>query len=79
MGQEAQHAERVRAFEGFTVDAAIMAAAAPGAGFYHCLPAHRGEEVAAEVIDGPNSHVFAQAHNRLHAACGALAFLKGVR
>ena len=79
MGQEAQHAERVRAFEGFTVDTAIMAAAAPGAGFYHCLPAHRGEEVAAEVIDGPNSHVFAQAHNRLHAACGALAFLKGVR
>ena len=79
MGQEAQHAERVRAFEGFTVDAAIMAAAAPGAGFYHCLPAHRGEEVAADVIDGPNSHVFTQAHNRLHAACGALAFLKGVR
>lgn len=79
MGQEAQRAKRIRAFAGFTVDAAMMAAAAPGAGFYHCLPAHRGEEVTAEVIDGPNSHVFAQAHNRLHAACGALAFLKGVR
>ncbi|MCE9621998.1 MAG: ornithine carbamoyltransferase [Actinomycetia bacterium] len=79
MGQEAQRAERAKAFTGFTVDAALMAAAAPGAGFYHCLPAHRGEEVASEVIDGPHSHVFAQAHNRLNAACGALAFLKGVR
>lgn len=79
MGQEAQREERARAFYGFTVDAAKMATAAPGAGFYHCLPAHRGEEVTAEVIDGPNSHVFAQAHNRLNAACGALAFLKGVR
>ncbi len=79
MGQEAQRADRARAFRGFTVDAAIMAAAAPGAGFYHCLPAHRGEEVAGDVIDGPNSHVFTQAHNRLHAAVGVLAFLKGVR
>ena len=79
MGQEAQREARCRAFEGFTVDVALMAAAAPGAGFYHCLPAHRGEEVTAEVIDGPSSHVFAQAHNRLNAACGALAFLKGVR
>ena len=79
MGQEAQRGPRRRAFTGFTVDAALMAAAAPDAGFYHCLPAHRGEEVTAEVIDGPNSHVFAQAHNRVNAACGALAFLKGVR
>ncbi len=79
MGQEAQRNVRLRAFEGFTVDAAMMTAAAPGAGFYHCLPAHRGEEVTAEVIDGPSSHVFAQAHNRLNAALAALAFLKGVR
>ncbi len=79
MGQEAQREVRRRSFAGYTVDAALMAAAAPGAGFYHCLPAHRGEEVTAEVIDGPSSHVFAQAHNRLNAACGALAFLKGVR
>lgn len=78
MGQEAERDARVPAFKGFTVDAAMMATAAPAAGFYHCLPAHRGEEVTAEVIDGPNSHVFAQAHNRLNAACGALAFLKGV-
>ena len=79
MGQEAQRHDRAQAFEGFTVDAALMSAAAPGAGFYHCLPAHRGQEVTADVIDGPNSHVFAQAHNRLNAAYGALAFLKGVR
>lgn len=78
MGQESERAARRRAFEAFTVDAALMAMAAQGAGFYHCLPAHRGEEVTADVIDGPNSHVFVQAHNRLSAACGALAFLKGV-
>jgi ornithine carbamoyltransferase len=57
----------------------MMANAAPNAGFYHCLPAYRGYEVAADVIDGPHSHVIAQAHNRLHAARGALAFLMGVR
>ncbi|MEN9643337.1 MAG: ornithine carbamoyltransferase [Actinomycetota bacterium] len=79
MGQEAEKAERVKIFEAFQVDATLMAAAAPGAGFYHCLPAYRGLEVAADVIDGPSSHVIAQAHNRLHAARGALAFLMGVR
>lgn len=79
MGQEAEKQQRKVAFEGYTVDNAMMAGAAPGAGFYHCLPAYRGLEVAAEVIDGPHSHVFAQAHNRLHAARGALAFLMGVR
>jgi len=79
MGQEAEKAERVKVFEGYGVDAAMMAAAAPGAGFYHCLPAYRGYEVMPEVIDGPQSHVIAQAHNRLHAARGALAFLMGVR
>ena len=79
MGQEVEKQARQRAFEGFTVDAGVMAAALPGAGFYHCLPAYRGLEVSAEVIDGPTSHVFAQAHNRMHAARGALAFLMGVR
>lgn len=79
MGQEAEKAERVKVFEGFGVDAAMMDAAAPDAGFYHCLPAYRGYEVLPEVIDGPQSHVIAQAHNRLHAARGALAFLMGVR
>jgi len=79
MGQETEKQARVQAFEGFTVDEALMAGAAPGAGFYHCLPAYRGLEVAAEVIDGVHSHVIAQAHNRLHAARGALAFLMGAR
>ena len=78
MGQERQKAERVQVFEGFGVDAGLMAQALPGAGFYHCLPAYRGYEVSADVIDGASSHVIAQAHNRLHAARGALAFLMGV-
>jgi len=79
MGQEAEKQQRKVVFEGYTVDNAMLSHAAPGAGFYHCLPAYRGLEVAGEVIDGPQSHVFAQAHNRLHAARGALAFLMGVR
>lgn len=79
MGQEAEKLQRKVAFEGYTVDEAMMSRAAVGAGFYHCLPAYRGLEVAAEVIDGPSSHVFAQAHNRMHSARGALAFLMGVR
>jgi ornithine carbamoyltransferase len=66
MGSEAEHDERLRAFAGFQVDEDLMAAAAPGALFMHCLPAHRGEEVAAPVIDGPTSVVFDQAENRLH-------------
>jgi ornithine carbamoyltransferase len=75
MGQEAERDARDRAFEGFQVTEELMAKAADGAMFLHCLPAHRGEEVAAEVIDGPRSHVFQQGHNRLHAARGLLAFL----
>jgi ornithine carbamoyltransferase len=79
MGQESEKAARAAAFKGYTVDAAMMAAARPDAGFYHCLPAYRGSEVAAEVIDGPQSHVFRQAHNRMHAARGLMAFVMGVR
>jgi ornithine carbamoyltransferase len=79
MGQEADGAARRRHFEGFTVDAAMMAAADPRAVFMHCLPAYRGLEVTAEVIDGPRSVVIRQGHNRLHAARGALAHLAGVR
>ncbi len=79
MGRESEKAERVKVFEGFGVDGALMAHALPDAGFYHCLPAYRGYEVSADVIDGPHSHVVAQAHNRLHAARGVLAFLMGVR
>jgi len=67
MGFEAEAEARNRAFEGFIVDDSVMAAAADGAVFMHCLPAHRGEEVAASVIDGPASVVIQQAHNRLHS------------
>jgi ornithine carbamoyltransferase len=75
MGQEAEAAARRRAFEGFAVDERLMGAAAPGALFLHCLPAHRGEEVAAAVVDGPASRVWEQAANRMHAARGLLRFL----
>jgi ornithine carbamoyltransferase len=77
MGQEAEKQQRIQQFEGYRVDDAMMALADPSAVFMHCLPAYRGIEVAAEVIDGPQSVVFQQAHNRLHAARGALAFLLG--
>ncbi len=73
MGQEADKAARRQAFEGYTVDEALMAHAAPDAVFMHCLPAYRGIEVAADVIDGPRSVVFQQGHNRLHRP-RALAF-----
>ena len=79
MGQEAEKQERLQQFEGYTVDTEMMTLADPGAVFMHCLPAYRGIEVTAEVIDGPQSVVFQQGHNRLHAARGALAFLVGVR
>ena len=79
MGQESEKQQRSQAFEGYTVDSALMMHAASGAAFYHCLPAYRGLEVSNEVIDGPASRVFAQAHNRMHAARAALAFLLGVR
>lgn len=75
MGQEAETAARRCAFEGFTVDETLMAEAASGAVFLHCLPAHRGEEVAAGVIDGPASLVWRQAENRMHATRGLLRWL----
>ncbi|WP_334142292.1 ornithine carbamoyltransferase [Rhabdothermincola sp.] len=78
MGQEAEAAERRRAFAGFTVDTALLDAASPSAVFLHCLPAHRGEEVTAEVLEGPRSWVWPQAENRMHAARGLLAWLLGV-
>jgi ornithine carbamoyltransferase len=79
MGQEDDKQARRQAFEGYTVDAAMMSAADPSAVFMHCLPAYRGFEVSADVIDGPQSVVFHQGHNRLHAARGLLAFLGGAR
>ncbi|GIU87869.1 MAG: ornithine carbamoyltransferase, catabolic [Acidimicrobiia bacterium] len=77
MGQEDEAEQRRRAFAGWTVDAALMAAAGPQAVFMHCLPAHRGEEVASEVIDGPRSVVWQQAANRMHAARSLFAELVG--
>jgi ornithine carbamoyltransferase len=67
MGQEGERQRRLRAFQGWTVDAALMKVANDDAVFLHCLPAHRGEEVAAEVLDGPSSLVWPQAGNRMHA------------
>lgn len=75
MGQEEEQAEREKAFAGFQVDERIMSYGDAEALFMHCLPAHRGEEVAAAVIDGPQSVVWAEAENRLHAQKGLLDFL----
>jgi len=77
MGQEEEAGERVGAFEGFAVDQTLMERASPQAIFLHCLPAHRGEEVTAEVIDGPQSRVFSEAENRLHAQKSILVELLG--
>jgi ornithine carbamoyltransferase len=75
MGQEAEADRRREAFAGFTIDDALMAAARPEAVFLHCLPAHRGEEVSASVLEGPQSLVWHQAENRLHAQRGLLYWL----
>ncbi len=75
MGQEAEAGHRREAFAGFTVDEALMVGTADGAVFLHCLPAHRGEEVSSEVLEGPHSRVWPLATNRMHAARGALAWL----
>lgn len=75
MGQEQEQADRERAFDGFQVDTALMQQASPAALFMHCLPAHRGEEVSAEVIDGPQSAVWQEAENRLHAQKALIEFL----
>lgn len=75
MGQESEADARRKIFAAYQVDAELMSRAAPGAKFMHCMPAHRGEEVSAEVFDGPASLVIAQGHHRLTAARGALAYL----
>jgi ornithine carbamoyltransferase len=75
MGQEAEHAKRLKAFQGYQIDAKLMGAAARGALVMHCLPAHRDEEISAEVLDGPQSVVFDQAENRLHTQKAVLEML----
>ncbi|HEY5546517.1 MAG TPA: ornithine carbamoyltransferase [Gemmatimonadaceae bacterium] len=77
MGQEEEQSERSKAFSNYTVDGALMRRAAPHAIFLHCLPAHRGEEVAPEVIDGPQSRVWGEAENRLHIQKAIMAVLMG--
>ncbi len=75
MGFEAENEARRRAFEDWQVDAEMMREAKPDALFMHCLPAHRGEEVSADVIDGPNSVVWDEAENRLHAQKALLEYV----
>jgi ornithine carbamoyltransferase len=75
MGQEAESAKRLNAFEGFQINQELVKLAKKDCLVMHCLPAHRGEEITAEVIDGPNSVVFDEAENRLHAQKGILALL----
>ncbi len=75
MGQESEQAERRNAFQGYQVDSALMALAASEALFMHCLPAHRGEEVSAEVLEGPQSVVWDEAENRLHSQKALLELL----
>ena len=77
MGQEAEQKQRVKAFAGFIVDAKLMSRANRDAIFLHCLPAHRGEEVAPEVIDGSQSRVWDEVENRLHIQKAIMANLMG--
>ena len=77
MGQEEEQATRARAFARFQVDGALMKRARPEAIFLHCLPAHRGEEVTSDVLDGPQSRVWDEAENRLHVQKAVMAVLMG--
>jgi ornithine carbamoyltransferase len=77
MGQEEEQAERMRAFQGYHVDDGLMARASGRSIFLHCLPAHRGEEVADAVIEGPRSRVWDEAENRLHVQKAIMARLMG--
>ena len=77
MGQEDEQADREHAFAGYMVDEALMDGADDAAIFLHCLPAHRGEEVSAGVIDGARSRVWDEAENRLHVQKAIMAALMG--
>jgi len=75
MGQEAEAEERAKVFPPYQVNSALVAKAKPEVMVMHCLPAHRGQEITDEVADGPNSIIFDQAENRLHAQKGILAYI----
>jgi len=78
MGQEGEKKKRLATFKGYQINSSLLSVAASGAMVMHCLPAHRGEEISAEVLDGHNSVVFDQAHNRLYNAMASLIWvLKG--
>ncbi|MBI5787844.1 MAG: ornithine carbamoyltransferase [Candidatus Schekmanbacteria bacterium] len=77
MGQEGEEGQRLTAFQGFQIDSALLNLAKPDALLMHCLPAHRGEEVSSEAIDGPHSIIFEQAQNRLPVQKAILALLLG--
>jgi ornithine carbamoyltransferase len=78
MGQESEADSRRRAFAGYCIDSALMAHSASDAIVLHCLPAHRGQEITAEVLDGPRSVVWDEAENRRHAQKAVLAWLVSV-
>jgi ornithine carbamoyltransferase len=75
MGQEAEKAQKVKDFAGYTLDSELMSIAKPEAIVLHCLPAYRGYEISAEVLDGPQSVVWDQAENRLHAQKALMVWL----
>ncbi len=75
MGQEEEYQKRLNDFDGFMIDEALMSLAKPDAIFLHCLPAHRGEEVSEAVLEGPQSFVWQEAENRLHAQKGIMVWL----
>ena len=79
MGQEQDQDRRLKAFNGFQVNEELLDGAPPHAVVLHCLPAHRGVEITDQVMDGPRSRIFSEAHNRLHAQKGLLAVLLGGR
>jgi len=77
MGQEEEHQARLAAFAGFGIDDDLVARSAPDSVVLHCLPAHRGEEISASVVDGPRSLIWLQAANRMHAMRGLLSWVTG--
>lgn len=77
MGQEAEQTARLKAFQGYMLDRQLLALAKPDAMVLHCLPAHRGEEIETEVLEGPQSHVWDQAEARLHTSKAILAWALG--
>ena len=79
MGQEAEKSERRRVFQGYQINRELIRLAQPGVRVMHCLPAHRGEEITEDALEGPNSVVFAQAENRLHVQKAILEHLIGGR